>query len=135
MFVKYCAGEQGWHAIHQYANLTIDDPWLRPSYGYVDYKGLLDEMERHNFHTTIAFIPWNYDRSDPAVVSLFRSHPYRFSIAVHGDNHDHKEFTDYPSKPLADQIDDLKQALARMQKFRPLTGIPCDDVMVFPHSI
>lgn len=135
MFTRYCAGEQGWHAIHEYANLTIDDPWLRQSYGYVDYKGLLEEMERHGFHTTIAFIPWNYDRSDPGVVSLFQTHPDRFSITVHGNNHDHKEFTDYRRKPLAVQIADLKQSLARMDKFRTLTGIPYDKVMVFPHSI
>jgi len=135
MFIKYCAGEQGWHAPQQYANLTIDDPWLRQSYGYIDYKGLLEEMERHSFHTTIAFIPWNFDRSDPGVVSLFRNHPDRFSITVHGDNHDHKEFTDYRNKPLAIQIADLKQSLARMEKFQTLTGLPYDKVMVFPHSI
>jgi len=135
MFIRYCAGERGWHAPHHYANFTIDDPWLRQPYGYVDYKGLLQEMERHDFHTTIAFIPWNYDRSEPGVVGLFRNHPERFSIAIHGDNHDHKEFTDYRRKPLAVQIADLKQSLARMEKFRTLTGIPYDKVMVFPHSI
>jgi len=64
-----------------------------------------------------------------------RNHPDRFSITVHGDNHDHKEFTDYRSKPLAIQIADLKQSLARMEKFQTLTGLPYDKVMVFPHSI
>lgn len=135
MFVRYCAGERGWHSVHHYANLTIDDPWLRQPYGYVDYEGLLEEMEKHNFHTTIAFIPWNYDRSQPEVVSLFRNHPERFSIAIHGNNHDHKEFTDYRSRPLAFQVGDLKQALARMEKFSALTGIPYDKIMIFPHSI
>lgn len=135
MFVKYCVGERGWHALHHYANLTVDDPWLRQPYGYVDYEDLLEEMERHKFHTTIAFIPWNYDRSEPAVVSLFRNHPDRFSIAIHGDNHDHKEFTDYKSKPLPVQIADLKQSLARMEGFRALTGIEYAHVMIFPHSI
>ena len=135
VFIRYCAGERGWHAVHHYANFTIDDPWLRQPYGYVDYQGLLEEMERHDFHTTIAFIPWNYDRSQPGVVSLFRNHPERFSIAIHGDNHDHKEFTDYRSKPLAVQIADLKQSVARMERFRTLTGIPYDKVMIFPHSI
>jgi hypothetical protein len=135
MFIKHCAGERGWHAAHHYANFTIDDPWLRQPYGYVDYQGLLGEMEKHEFHTTIAFIPWNFDRSQPGVVSLFRNHPERFSIAIHGDNHDHKEFTDYRRKPLAVQVADLKQSLARMEKFQALTGIPYDKVMVFPHSI
>jgi hypothetical protein len=135
LFVKYCAGERGWHVLHHYANFTIDDPWLREPYGYVDYKSLLEEMQRHDFHTTIAFIPWNYNRSEPAVVSLFRDHPDRFSIAIHGNNHDHKEFTSYGSKPLVAQIGDLKQSLARMEKFRKLTGIQYDKIMVFPHSI
>jgi hypothetical protein len=135
MFIRYCAGERSWHALHHYANLTIDDPWLRQPYGFLDYEGLLEEMEKHDFHTTIAFIPWNYDRSEPRVVSLFREHPERFSIAIHGNNHDHKEFTDFRSKPLEVQVGDLKQSLARMEKFRALTGIPYDRVMVFPHSI
>ena len=135
MFIRYSAGDRGWHAIHHYANLTIDDPWLREPYGNLQYKNLLAEMEKHNFHSTIAFIPWNYDRSEPQVVSLIRDHPDRFSISIHGDNHDHKEFTDYRSKPLTLQVDDLRQSLARMDKFQMLTGIPYDKVMVFPHSI
>jgi hypothetical protein len=135
MFSKYCAGEHGWHALHHFANLTIDDPWLREPYGFLDYKGLLVEMEKHDFHSTIAFIPWNYDRSVPEVVSLFRNHPERFSICIHGDNHDHKEFTNYDSKPLNVQVAALKQSLARMDRFQALTGIPYDNVMVFPHNI
>lgn len=135
MFVKHCAGEQGWHAVGHYANFTIDDPWLRKSYGDLNYSGLLQEMEKHNFHTTIAFIPWNYDRSEASVVSLFRNHPDRLSICIHGNNHDHKEFESLQSRPLSDQVADLKQALARMDKFQKLTGIPYDKVFVFPHSI
>jgi hypothetical protein len=135
IFTKYCAGDRGWHALHHDANLTIDDPWLREPYGHLDYKDLLSEMEKHNFHTTIAFIPWNYDRSEQAVVALFRSHPERFSICVHGDNHDHKEFDDYESKSLNLQIAALRQSVARMDKFQSLTGIPYDKVFVFPHNI
>lgn len=135
MVIRYSAGERGWHSLQHYANLTIDDPWLRESYGYLDYRRLLAEMETHNFHSTIAFIPWNYDRSQPEVVSLFRNHTDRLSICIHGDNHDHKEFTDFRSKDLATQIAGLKQALARMDGFQALTGISYDKVMVFPHSI
>lgn len=135
MFARYAAGDRGWHALHHYANLTIDDPWLREPYGHLNYRHLLAEMDKHRFHTTIAFIPWNYDRSEPDVVSLIRNHPDRYSICIHGDNHDHKEFTDYRDKPLPDQIAALKQALVRMDQFQSSTGIPYDKVMVFPHSI
>lgn len=135
MFVRYAAGEKAWHSQGHYANLTIDDAWLRESYGSVNYKELLQEMERHNFHTTLAFIPWNFDRSEAAVVSLFREHPDRFSICIHGNNHHHQEFGAYGSKPLDGQIYDIKQGLARMARFSELTGLPYDPVMVFPHSI
>ena len=135
MFTKYSAGGRGWHAPEHDANLTIDDPWLRESYGHLVYADLLKEMEKHNFHTTIAFIPWNYDRSEARVVSLFRGHPDRFSICVHGDNHDHKEFDDLKSKSLALQTAALHQSLARMDEFQKLTGIPYDNVFVFPHNI
>ncbi len=135
MFIKYCGGEQAWHALHHYANLTIDDPSLEQPYGWLDYEGLLKKMELHNFHSTIAFIPWNYDRNELRVVSLIHNHPGRFSLAIHGDNHDHKEFTDYQSKSLDSQTFALRQALARMDRLQVTTGIPVDKVMVFPHSI
>lgn len=135
MFVKFCAGEKGWHVLHHYANLTIDDPSLREPYGFLSYERLVAEMEKHNFHSTIAFIPWNYDRNDPSVVSLFRQHPDRLSISIHGDNHDHKEFTSYQSKALDVQVEALRQSLARMNEFQVATGIPYDKVMIFPHSI
>lgn len=135
IFVKFASGNRGWHFPNHYANFTIDDPWLREPYGHLNYKNLLAEMDKHNFHTTIAFIPWNYDRSEASVVSLFRTHPDRFSICVHGDNHDHKEFEGFQSKPLKLQAADLRQGVARMAEFRKLTGIPVDRVFVFPHSI
>lgn len=135
LFVKYAAGDRGWHAPQHFANLTIDDPWLREPYGDLNYAGLLAEMKAHNFHTTIAFIPWNYARSTPEVASIFRGNPDRFSIAIHGDNHDHKEFEGFDSVPLAVQAPKLEQALARMDAFQKLTNIHFDRVFVFPHSI
>jgi len=135
VFLHHAAGDRIWHFPGHYANFTIDDLWLREPYGYVNYRDLLQQMEQHNFHTTIAFIPWNFDRSDPAVVALFRAHPDFYSICVHGDNHDHQEFGSFRIRPLHGQIYDMKQALARMAKFGQLTGLPWDPVMVFPHKI
>jgi hypothetical protein len=135
MFLRYCAGERGWHTLGHYANLTIDDAWLTDPYGNLSYSGLLREMQKHNFHTTIAFIPWNFDRSQPDVVSLFRNHADRFSVSIHGNNHDHQEFYDYKDSPLADQVATIRQAIARMERFKALTGIPYDRVMVWPHEV
>ncbi|MFQ5631419.1 MAG: hypothetical protein ACE5I1_21815 [bacterium] len=136
MFLKYAGGEKGWHNPEHYANLTIDDPWLAEPYGNLSYMSLLKEMDKVNFHTTIAFIPWNFDRSEPEVVSLFKKHPDKFSISIHGNNHDHREFYRYESsKSLRLQEKNIQQALARMERFRALTGLPYDRVMVFPQGI
>jgi hypothetical protein len=115
--------------------MTIDDASLREPFGHVDYNRLLREMERHNFHTTIAFIPWNFDRSEASVVSLFQAHRDRYSICLHGNNHDHREFGPYSSRPLDGQIKNVKQGLARMARFRELTHLEYDPVMVFPHAV
>lgn len=144
MFLRKSFGEYAWHADGDYANLTIDDPWLCESYGNLNFSELLREMDRAGFHTTIAYIPWNYDRpSSPDVVNLFRDRPDRFSLCIHGNNHDHREFYSYedkpgaewPARPLADQEADIRQGLARIKKFESLSGLSVDRVMVFPHGI
>jgi hypothetical protein len=135
MFLHYAAGEHAWHTPGIYANFTIDDLWLREPYGHVNYEGLLEEAQRHNFHATVAFIPWNFDRSEPKVVALFQKFPNRLSVCVHGNDHVHQEFGPLESHPLQKQVEGMKQGLARMEKFSALTKIPFDAVMVFPHSI
>jgi len=143
MFFKYTFADYCWHSTEDYANLTIDDPWLTKSYGHLSYIDLFGEMGKINFHTTIAFIPWNFDRSEPNVVTFFRDNPKSFSICIHGNDHDHQEFYKYetkiddpwPEKPLNVQEAEIRQALARMAKFKELTGISYDKVMVFPHGI
>ena len=135
IFLRKAAGERIWHTPAYYANLTVDDPWLTEPYGNLGYEALLHEMEKHNFHTTIAFVPWNFDRSEPQVVSLFHDHADRFSISIHGNNHNHREFGEYGTQPLNRQRDNIEQALARMEQFRRVTGLPYDRVMVFPHAV
>ena len=135
LFLRYAAGDYAWRPGAQYANLTIDDPWLVQPYGRLDYGALLREMERHNYHTSIGFVPWNYDRSKSDAVEMFRSNTKRFSIALHGNNHAHREFGNYKDNPVSEQIANIKQALARMEQFRSSTGLAYDRFMVFPHAV
>jgi len=135
MFLRYSCGDECWHREIDYANLTIDDPFLVEPYGNLEFKGLLTSMETHNFNTTIAYIPWNYDRSNPKVAKLFLDHPDRYSMVIHGNNHDHYEFYKYNKVSLKEQENDIIEALNRMKEFRKLTGIPYDKIMIFPHGI
>jgi hypothetical protein len=135
MFLRYAAGDRAWHSPATYANFTIDDLWLREPYGHVNFEALLQHAQQHNFHATVAFIPWNYKRSQSGMVTLFRQHPDRLSISVHGNNHVHQEFGPFDKHPLNTQQENIQQALTRMDRFKEITGIPYDAVMVFPHSI
>ncbi len=135
LFMKSAGGDYAWHLDGHYANLTIDDPWLIEPYGHLYYGALLEQMELHNFHTTIGFIPWNYDRSQADMVALFRAHPERLSISIHGNNHTHREFGDYDGDSFQKQVGNLRQAIARMERFQELTGIPYDRFMIFPHFV
>jgi hypothetical protein len=133
MFLRYALGERCWHRFRDDANFCIDDPRLTEPYGHLSYSRLLAEMQTNSFHTTIAFIPWNYDRNEAAVVSLFRSNPDKYSICVHGNNHDHWEFN--PARSLEMHEKNVRQALARMEEFGAMNRLPYDRVMVFPHTI
>ncbi len=135
LFLSYASGEYGWHSDGLYANLTIDDAWLTQPYGHFDYYAVLREMQKHNFHTTVAFVPWNFDRSESDLVRLFREHPTYYSVCMHGNNHAHREFGTYGKNSLQQQTADIKQGIARMERFRALTGLPYDRFMVFPHAV
>jgi hypothetical protein len=114
------------------ACLIIDDPLLRPRYGCLSYKELLKSMKEHRFFTEIAFIPWNYRRSDPETVRVFADNPEYFGLCVHGCNHTAGEFgrTDYKALSAL-----ASSALWRMEQHSRITGLPYDPVMVFPQGI
>jgi len=135
MFLRLSCGEYCWHREVDYANLTIDDANLVEPYGSLNYTDLLEHMKEHNFHTTVAFIPYNYDRTQHSSFNIFLENPRYYSLAMHGNNHDHREFGPYHERPLDEQRMDIIQGIARMERLRQLTSLPYDKVMIFPHDI
>ena len=91
-YIRWAFPRSSWHAPEASASLIIDDPLLKPTHGFVDFQELLSLMKRHNFSTNVAFIPWNWRRSAPEVVRLFRENPEHFSLSVHGCDHTRAEF-------------------------------------------
>jgi hypothetical protein len=131
MALRTIFGEQCWQPSGHYANLIIDDPLLRPKYGHLDFKVLLELMEKHNFSTTIAFVPRNYRRSLPQTVQMFRQHSDRLSICFHGNDHTLGEFasTDITRLNTAVSIAEFRMGLHTKS-----SSVPCVKVMVFPHE-
>lgn len=133
MFLTTAAKDRAWHAEQAYANMTIDDPWLREPYGNVSFERLRQEMREHRFHTTIAFVPWNFDRNQPQVVDLFKRNPDIYSLAIHGNDHAHEEFAPRNGAEAAQAA--IRQALARMAAMQQATGLTHDRVMIFPQQV
>jgi hypothetical protein len=142
LFIKYAGGEECWHRDFDLANFTVDDPPLTSSSGYFSYPLLLEQMVRHHFHTTVAFIPKNVVSCDTATVSLFRENESFFSLVQHGNNHDGYEFYKYvadegdsfPARPLPEQETDIVEGMYRMRELERLTGLRPGRVMIFPYA-
>jgi len=132
MSLRYIFGELCWHPGNQYAAFIIDDPLLRPKYGYLDFEVLLDMMKKHNFATTIAFIPYNYRRNRDRTVQMFRNNGDRLSICFHGNDHTAAEFA---SSDVFRLNETLNVAERRISALTRTTGLSCSKVMVFPQEV
>lgn len=144
MAIQYAYGAEAWHNDQLYVNFTIDDPALQTvehllrQWKPMDYLNLLPQMQSHNFHTTIAWQPRNWLKSDPEIVELFINNPGYFSIVQHGNNHDGFEFYTYSgsrkSRPFHEQVADIQEGMARMAEHYQNTGIAYERVMIFPYG-
>jgi hypothetical protein len=132
LYVKWAFAETCWQPYETCACLVIDDPPLRPRYGFLNFEHLLGLMERVNFCASIAFIPWNWNRSAQGTVRLFKENPKRFSISIHGCDHTGGEYGSHNRDWLAWKS---TQALNRMTRHELKTGLPHDRVMVFPQGM
>jgi hypothetical protein len=132
LYIKWAFAKTCWNAPETNACLIIDDPLLKPRHGFVKFDHLLSLMKRHGFSTNIAFIPWNWRRSNPEVIRLFRENPENYSISVHGCDHTRAEFGSLDRQRLYWKA---QKALERMNHHESDTGIRHDRVMVFPQGI
>ncbi len=131
MALRSIFGEESWRPGEHYASVVIDDPLLRRNYGFLNFESLLDLTKRHNFHSTIAFIPHNFKRSSPRVARLFWENTGRLALCFHGNDHTRAEFASTDTALLNTL---LQIAETRIEQHKKLTGVDCDRVMVFPQG-
>jgi hypothetical protein len=131
MALRYLFGEQCWHPSEHFASFIVDDPLLRPKYGFLDFEALLGLMKKYDFSTTIAFIPHNYRRYSKHTVQMFRQNTDRLGICYHGNDHVEAEFAVRDVSRINAMI---QMAEARMTRHEQETGLRCAKVMVFPQG-
>ena len=131
-YIRWAFTHSSWNAPEANACLVIDDPLLRTRYGFLRFRELLALMKQVRFSTSIAFIPWNWRRSDPKVVQLFKNNPNDYSLCIHGCDHTAAEFgtsNEWQLRAIA------SEAMRRMSLHEQRTGLAHDRVMVFPQGI
>jgi hypothetical protein len=131
IFLRSAFGDWCWTTPVTGATVIVDDPYLKKRYGFIHYETLVRELERMRGALTIAFIPYNYRRSDLRTVDLLRRHSDRISIAVHGFDHTGSEFASLDEVWLTGTA---TSALERMESHTDWTQMPFDNVMVFPQG-
>lgn len=131
MALRHIFAEECWRPGKPHASIIIDDPLLRREYGYLNFESLLRLSEKHNFHTTISFIPHNYKRSSARTIQMFRESAHRLSICFHGNDHTEAELASNDFT-LLNRV--LGVAEERMKQHEEATGLRCDKVMVFPQD-
>jgi hypothetical protein len=132
MYLKWAFAGTCWQPPETRACLVIDDPLLKPRYGFLHFETFLGLMQQHNFSTSIAFIPWNWRRSSAKITQLFQANKDRYSLSIHGCDHTGGEFGTRHSGRLAWKT---RQAAERMARHESRTGIRHDRVMVFPQGV
>lgn len=131
MALRHIFREECWRASEQFASVIVDDPLLRLNYGFLNFESLLDLMKRHNFQTTIAFIPYNFRRSSSRITRMFRENSTRFALCFHGNDHTGAEFAATDEVLLNTMLHTAEQ---RMKSHGEMTKLHCDRVMVFPQG-
>lgn len=131
IFLRSAFGDWCWSSPVIGATLTVDDPYLRRRYGFVHYETLVEQLEKTRGALTVAFIPYNYRRSDPRTIELLRRHSDHFSICVHGCDHTGGEFASLDEAWL---MGTTSCALERMESHKDRTQMPFDNVMIFPQG-
>jgi len=111
--------------------IIIDDPLLRPTYGFLNFERLLRLVEEFNLFVTIAFIPYNYRRNSRRIVRMFRENRERLAICFHGNDHTTEELASSDISRLNTMLD---IAESRMSIHHKSSGVDCHRVMVFPQG-
>ena len=115
----------------QWAHWIIDDPNLRPRYGFLDLKALVGCVRETGAAASIAFIPWNHKRTSREIVDLFKENWPQLSICVHGCDHTGSEFS---TRTMSDAMPLIDLATRRMRRLQAETALGWEQVMVFPQG-
>jgi hypothetical protein len=133
-FLRAVSAPDGWQSPPVRAAFLFDDPNLRwRSYGFIDYRQLVEHADTHGYHASMAMIPLDAGRPHRPTVSLFARRRDRLSLVCHGNDHVKQELL-RPREP-DDALAMAAQAMRRIERFEQRAGLRVDHVMTPPHGL
>jgi hypothetical protein len=115
------------------ATFVIDDPNLHwPTYGFISFAALARHAREHGYHVAFATIPLDAWFTHKRTARLFRQARSELSLAVHGNDHLHRDLERLGSGEHAIQV--LRTSLARIEKLERRAQVSVARVMVPPHN-
>ena len=133
-FLREVTAESAWETGPRRACFIFDDPSLYwPTYGFLRFQDLALHAERHRYHAAIATVPLDTWWVHPRVAAVFRDHPKRISLLIHGNNHSYLELGQTRSE--SDCLAILAQALRRFARLDDRHGLRFSRVMEAPHGV
>jgi hypothetical protein len=133
-FLRAACARDAWQAPPVRAAFLFDDPNLRwRSYGFIDYRRLVEHADAHDYHASMAMIPLDAGRPHRPTVSLFKRRRDRLSLVFHGNDHVREELL-RPREP-DDAVAMAAQAMRRVERFERRCGLLVDRVMTPPHGL
>jgi hypothetical protein len=133
-FLRAVTAPAGWHPPPLRATMHFDDPNLRwRSYGFINYRELLEHADAHGYHVAMATIPLDAGRPNHAAAALFNRRPDRLSLVFHGNDHIKGELMAPHDAASASAVG--AQALRRVARFERRSGLRVDRVMTPPHGM
>jgi hypothetical protein len=132
-FVRSLDRADVWHRPPVRASFLMDDPNLHSlRYGYIDFERLAKDGASTGFHLSVATIPLDGWFVSERAAHIFKTHPDRLSLLIHGNNHSRRELAD--GRGQKRRLEMIAQALRRVRRFEARWGISVASVMTAPHG-
>lgn len=132
-FLRMVTARYAWDPPPLRAMVIFDDPNLRwPSYGHIDYRQLLEHARRLSYHVAMAMIPLDATLVHPIAARLYRQHPDRLSLLMHGLKHMRLELMQ--PLPSAARERAVARALRSIEAFERRARLNVSRVVVAPYG-
>jgi len=133
LFLRTLIQDHRWEPPPLQASFIFDDPNLHwRTYGHINFEEMIRHAQHHNYHASIATIPLDAWFTHMPTASLFKQHPDRISLLIHGNNHVAGELARVCSDTECDGT--LRQTLIRVKELERRSGVEISKVMAAPHG-